>query len=205
METVSASALRIVGGNAGLDLANSRSGPHDGGVDIDALGTPADLVTWAEHAGVVDAAGAAALRTADPDALDGAFGAALALRDAVHDVFHDVSRGAEPRDRTLDALAAAVADARASAHARREGDRLALHWSPDDPRTIVRLCADAADTLLRHGPLSRVKQCAGCSFLFLDESKNGSRRWCSMDDCGRSEKMRLYVERRRARAASGQG
>ncbi|WP_431899638.1 CGNR zinc finger domain-containing protein [Micromonospora chalcea] len=35
--------------------------------------------------------------------------------------------------------------------------------------------------------------------LFIDESKNRSRRWCSMDDCGTAEKIRRYVEVRRIR------
>ncbi|WP_350278706.1 CGNR zinc finger domain-containing protein [Kribbella sp. HUAS MG21] len=45
----------------------------------------------------------------------------------------------------------------------------------------------------------RIKRCAGCPWLFLDQSKNGSRRWCSMEICGTNEKMRLYVSRRAAR------
>jgi predicted RNA-binding Zn ribbon-like protein len=55
----------------------------------------------------------------------------------------------------------------------------------------------AAIELLTNGPLDRVKSCGGCSFLFLDESKNRSRRWCSMDDCGSAEKVRRFVARRR--------
>ena len=42
----------------------------------------------------------------------------------------------------------------------------------------------AASTLLIDGPLDRVKGCASCRFHFLDESRNRSRRWCSMEDCG---------------------
>ena len=59
----------------------------------------------------------------------------------------------------------------------------------------------AAITLLTDGPLDRIKGCAGCRYLFLDESKNRSRRWCSMDDCGTAEKSRRYV----ARGAAARG
>jgi predicted RNA-binding Zn ribbon-like protein len=38
--------------------------------------------------------------------------------------------------------------------------------------------------------------------LFLDRSKNGSRRWCSMDDCGTDLKKRRYVATRAARRAA---
>jgi hypothetical protein len=44
-----------------------------------------------------------------------------------------------------------------------------------------------------------VKGCAGCSWLFVDESKNKSRRWCAMEDCGTHAKTQRYVARRAAK------
>ena len=44
---------------------------------------------------------------------------------------------------------------------------------------------------------ARVKQCANCNWLFVDRSRNGSRRWCSMDECGVHVKMRRYRAARR--------
>jgi predicted RNA-binding Zn ribbon-like protein len=38
-----------------------------------------------------------------------------------------------------------------------------------------------------------------CPWLFLDGSKNGSRRWCTMNICGTDEKIRRYVSRRAER------
>ena len=60
--------------------------------------------------------------------------------------------------------------------------------------------ARAAVALLATPNLDRVKECANhasCGWLFLDQSKNGSRRWCSMDDCGSRDKMRRQYARRR--------
>ncbi|MFG1814576.1 CGNR zinc finger domain-containing protein [Kribbella sp. NPDC049174] len=61
--------------------------------------------------------------------------------------------------------------------------------------------AHGAYELLTGPRAGRVKRCAGCPWLFLDQSKNGSRRWCSMEICGTDEKVRLYVSRRAARRA----
>ncbi|MEV0289202.1 CGNR zinc finger domain-containing protein [Kribbella sp. NPDC050820] len=61
--------------------------------------------------------------------------------------------------------------------------------------------AYAAYGLLTGPRAARIKRCAGCPWLFLDQSKNDSRRWCSMEICGTSEKVRLYVSRRAARRA----
>ncbi|MFS0885996.1 CGNR zinc finger domain-containing protein [Aeromicrobium sp. 179-A 4D2 NHS] len=47
--------------------------------------------------------------------------------------------------------------------------------------------------------LGRVKRCGRCPWLFVDRSKNASRRWCDMNDCGRAEKIERYVARRAER------
>jgi predicted RNA-binding Zn ribbon-like protein len=59
--------------------------------------------------------------------------------------------------------------------------------------------AVAAVDLLRTGPLGRLKVCAECRWLFLDRSRNGSRLWCSMNECGGRSKMRRYRARRATR------
>jgi predicted RNA-binding Zn ribbon-like protein len=58
--------------------------------------------------------------------------------------------------------------------------------------------AHQVDDLLTGVRLGRVKACGGCRYLFLDETKNGSRRWCSMAECGTRAKMRRFVVRRSA-------
>jgi predicted RNA-binding Zn ribbon-like protein len=52
--------------------------------------------------------------------------------------------------------------------------------------------------LLMSEDLHRVRECAGpdCGWLFMDTSKNGSRRWCSMETCGNRAKARRHRERR---------
>lgn len=66
----------------------------------------------------------------------------------------------------------------------------------------------SATGLLTSGNLERVKECpvgeGGCVWLFYDASKNKSRRWCSMADCGSRAKMRRMYARRRS-ASSRQG
>ena len=63
--------------------------------------------------------------------------------------------------------------------------------------------AQAALDLLTQSPSRRVKRCAGCPWLFLDGSKNASRRWCAMNICGTDEKIRRYVSRRAERRKLG--
>jgi predicted RNA-binding Zn ribbon-like protein len=55
----------------------------------------------------------------------------------------------------------------------------------------------AAAQLFIDGPRDRLKFCPGraCGWLFLDATKNGGRRWCSMADCGNLDKVRSYRRR----------
>jgi predicted RNA-binding Zn ribbon-like protein len=55
----------------------------------------------------------------------------------------------------------------------------------------------ASLSLLKDLPAARIKTCAApdCSRRFLDQSKNGSRRWCDMAVCGNLAKARQYRAR----------
>lgn len=62
---------------------------------------------------------------------------------------------------------------------------------------LVPVALDALDVVRNHP--GRVRECASedCPALFLDLSRNRSRRWCSMDVCGSREKARAYYRRHR--------
>lgn len=71
---------------------------------------------------------------------------------------------------------------------------------------VLRLrLVDAAARLLVSPELLRVKDCPACGWFFLDQSKNRSRRWCSMETCGASAKAKAYYRRTRGRGVSAAG
>jgi predicted RNA-binding Zn ribbon-like protein len=204
METfLDPASMRLVGGNLALDFLNTRSGPPAGPIDGDVLGDYAGLVAWAMYAGVIDPGTARGIdRTARRDQVEArrTFEHALRLRDALDGLFRAVAGGHRPPRRAR----AALRDEEALALSRAELDDSAgayvWSWAGDD--SLARPLGPvvhAAVELLTADELDRVKGCAGCRFLFVDESKNRSRRWCSMEDCGAEEKMRRYVARRAAR------
>src|ERR671930_579256 len=68
-------------------------------------------------------------------------------------------------------------------------------WVADD---VLAPVVWSAAELLTSGPLERVRECPGddtCGWLFLDTSRNGSRRWCDMRTCGNRAKARRYYRR----------
>ena len=79
-----------------------------------------------------------------------------------------------------------------------------FEWSWDDAAGLdapLWPLIHSALELVTSGPLERVSQCGRCRWLFLDTTKNHSRRWCSMEGCGTDAKMERYVARRRERRA----
>jgi predicted RNA-binding Zn ribbon-like protein len=52
------------------------------------------------------------------------------------------------------------------------------------------------------GPLERLHSCGGerCEWMFLDLSKNGKRRWCSMATCGNDAKVKKFRSRSKSAA-----
>jgi predicted RNA-binding Zn ribbon-like protein len=200
--TKTAADIELAGGNLALDLANSRDG--FGPPARDYLQSPADLVAWARHAAGLDI-----------DADEAALARVLALRETVDAIFRPLARrsdggsprgnGAEPAG-SAEPPPGALADLMA-AHAASPGrlvaagGRYELTWDRD----IVGPVAAAAIDLLRSRPLDRLKVCEGCPWLFLDLSRNHSRRWCSMNVCGGTRKMRRYRARKRATAGRRPG
>jgi predicted RNA-binding Zn ribbon-like protein len=176
--------LELRGNDIALDFANTLEALHDGEPIRDHLRTRADLVTWARRAGAL----ADGARPAAPD-----LGQARALRAAIRAVFTAVATGDAPPPRPLQALIAANATA-VGAGRLSPGEPYTWTWDRPDPLWPVAVAA--VDLLRSPERLARVKRCAQCSWLFVDRSRNGSRRWCSMDECGVHTKMRRYRARR---------
>jgi predicted RNA-binding Zn ribbon-like protein len=133
---------------------------------------------------------------------------ATELRELIDAIFRPLSDGQDPPRELLDRLRDAERAALAHAHLVPDGApgaRGAMTWSwapPEELTDPLRPIVHAAVELLTEGPLDRLKTCGNCRWLFLDQSRNHSRRWCSMEECGIQMKHARFVERRRSRAAS---
>jgi predicted RNA-binding Zn ribbon-like protein len=75
-----------------------------------------------------------------------------------------------------------------------------LTWSHSGVRSLLAAVARDGVELLG-GPLAqRIKKCSGegCALLFVDTSRSGERRWCSMAGCGNKAKVSEFRQRRRS-------
>ncbi|NMO54884.1 hypothetical protein HH310_27330 [Actinoplanes sp. TBRC 11911] len=190
MGTGDLDGLRIVGGHPALDLANTVAPRGPDGTDY--LTDPAALLTWAKLVGLLsgdEAAEVAEAWAAAPVSAETARRDTLTLRALIDPVLDG---------RDLDALTWrwTEAIARSALHPAGEG-RAVLHVGTEAAHRIPDRLADALVDLVRHADRSRLRACPRCGFLFLDRSRNASRRWCSMDDCGTAVKSSRLTERRR--------
>lgn len=184
----------LVGGNAALDFANTALVAD--GEPEDVLVSTAVFLEWAAYAGV-SLAETPSEGGPEPNS-DEVLSMCRTVRAAILDIATAYAAGDDPVVHATDVLRASYADALALA---RPSARGALTWSwthtPPEVQALFML-TDAAVELFRYGALTRLKACESCHFVYLDASKNRSRRWCSMDDCGKQEKMQRYVARRAA-------
>ena len=203
----SAGTMKLVGGHPVLDFVNTVGGRADGSghtVLRDKLPAYVDLVAWAEHAGVVSPGEARALLTRArrrPRQAAGVMAAARRLREALYRVLRALLDGVTPAPADLARVSAAVRAGQAAQHLA-PGPR-GLHWHTPEAgplESVLWPIGRAASTLLV-SDLSRLRQCGGpeCGWLFLDRSRNRSRQWCTMEDCGNVSKVRRFRQRRRRR------
>jgi predicted RNA-binding Zn ribbon-like protein len=198
------SSLRIVGGNLALDFANTAEGTPEGEIEREHLLGYEDLVFWGHRLGFLSGEdGERLLRKGRerPAEAEAVFARALAFRAHLYELFRAVAEGDNPPPESVEALRRFESEAISHAKlAPSGGDEFAWKWAlEDDLAGVLWPVAHSATELLVSGPLGRVKGCAGCNWLFVDESKNKSRRWCSMEECGTHAKMRRYVARRAAK------
>ena len=209
--------LPIVGGHLALDFANTVDDP-DGLERYDNAGTYPELVGWSARIGILQPDHAdELLETAEehPRVASKALQRAHDLRLILNEIFSEIAainrgevgNGAaewpELRAFVTEALAHADLDLRVPAAEDRGHAAYQLIW-PMTARldSVLWPISVVAVDLLTGPQLHRLKKCAGCPWVFLDQSKNLSRRWCAMNDCGTHEKIRRYVSRRAARKRS---
>jgi predicted RNA-binding Zn ribbon-like protein len=168
-----------------------------------------DLLDWGRQAGVLAPEETEDLfrqATLDPEGARETLSRALALREAIHRTISRAIAG-EPQDESdLSALNRELSIALSHLRVMPADGAYGWGWDRSGDDGGARLdsplwpVAQSAAELLTSPKLGRVKLCAGegCGWVFVDESRNGSRRWCDSRDCGNRERVRRHLARKRA-------
>jgi predicted RNA-binding Zn ribbon-like protein len=193
---------KFVGGRLCLDFVNTVGGRAGATVLRDKLVDYSDLLEWSRFAGVVNPPEVRRLKrhaAAHRKDAQQVFGRAVALRKALYRLFESVVRGSRAPASDLNLVTWELRVARIHQRLDRSGAEFIWNWDNAShalDRMLWPVTLSAAD-LLTSGDLSRLRQCGGheCGWMFLDTSRNRSRHWCDMKDCGNRAKVSRFRQR----------
>jgi predicted RNA-binding Zn ribbon-like protein len=203
-------AFEITGGALCLDFANTVDNrPTDHAKEL--LPDYKRLLSWSVQAGALsetEAAGLLARADQAPEESARVLERAREVREAIFSVFVAAARATSPPRDGIRILNEAVHQAFGRLELQPEADAYRWRWQTEPGNfehplwSVVRSAAD----LLTSPDLARVRECgaSNCAWLFLDRSKNRTRRWCDMKVCGNRDKARRYRAATKSRGASRQ-
>jgi len=198
-------AFDLIAGDPSLDFANTLSGDRFH-APREKLNEYTDLLAFARQAGLLDAGCARDLaeRAArDPGEAAHVLARSIDLREAIFRIFWALGTRKKPAPTDLALLNSELATALAHREIVVRGGSYLFGWKEcDDLDQPVWAIAVAAADLLADSDRGPIRMCGlsednECTWIFLDETKNRSRRWCSMKDCGNRAKARRHYERAR--------
>lgn len=164
-----------------------------------------DVIAWCRTAGILPKGRDKILQrwsSEHREAAASAFREAIELRESIYAIFRSIADSETPRASTLLALNKALSETPARTGVERTPSGYAWRVPRAEPAIVPALLAPAiwsAGGLLVGPRLPRVRHCANerCLWLFIDDSKSGTRRWCSMSACGNRAKAHRHYARQK--------
>lgn len=160
-----------------------------------------DLIYWAKRVEVIDAKTykeLANFAAAHPGKAGKFFEQALEVRALLYRMFLATSKGEIIAAADLKQFNNFLSQHCSTLQIKCEGEIYRESWEcADDIHAITSPVIQSAYKLLLSDRLNRVKECPNCGWLFLDSTKNGKRRWCSMQSCGSNVKATEYYYRKK--------
>jgi len=185
-----------------LDFANTVDW-HASENPVESLNKYADLIKWSAKRGIISGdAKDVLLRKSEekPVEAEAVVEKARETRENIYQILSDTVHGKPIKIADLKGFNRALAGT--LSHSRLAPNERGLRWdwdsSSDKLDSIIWPVVKSAVDLMTSGAMKRVGQCAdekGCGWLFWDSSRNRSRRWCDMKDCGNRAKVRRFYAR----------
>ena len=199
--TTHAYNLKRVGGWLCLDFVNTVDW-HNSEHPHEWLTKYSDLVSWSRNAGILTENEALnLLRRAElhPSDAKTVLERAIILREALYRIFTAIVNHQPSNPSDITTLNAELANAMTQTRIQQTADSHKWSYAFKDnalDRMLWSAVRSAAD-LLTSDKLDRIRRCSEekCGWLFLDMSRNRSRKWCDMRDCGNRTKARRHYKR----------
>lgn len=189
-------------GNLVLDFANTAEF-HASEHPIEYLQTYSDLVNWSQDAGLLNMSEAeelSLLEEKQPQEAARVLTRALTLRGSIYAMLSAVAHQEPLNEAELSRFNRFLAESLRNTKVSHNNEGFTWEWEADEPgfdRVLWTIAREAAN-LITSKEIKRVGECAddrGCGYLFIDTSRNHSRRWCSMESCGNRAKAQRHYQR----------
>jgi predicted RNA-binding Zn ribbon-like protein len=194
--------LSLLGGRPCLDFVNTldwrgRKRPTE------FLQTYTDLVAWSQHAGTLSRQAASRMTRVSKNQQSKqtrVLKQAIQLRESIYRIFSSLADGKAVPNKDLQSFNQFLSRTMMNSKIVEtpHGYQWGLEEEPANLEWILSPLIRSAADLLVSKELKRVKKCGdpACGWLFLDTSRNRSRRWCNMSDCGnRAKASRFYKKK----------
>jgi predicted RNA-binding Zn ribbon-like protein len=194
--------IRLDGGNLSLNFANTVDGRYEKPLK-DHLHSYLDLLTWAHYADAINSSQKRRLlqiSRENQEEADQVFKDSIQLREAIYDYIVRLISDDEILPANMLLINQWLSKAYSNLELSQVEDNYVLDWKEENFGLesvlwpIIRSFAE----LIISDARNRIKQCHNCGWVFVDNSKNKSRRWCSMEICGNQVKAQRYANRNRA-------
>lgn len=173
-------AFTYIGNNLAIDFLNTRIFDRD--EEIELLNSPQEFYSWVNGAGL----------SIDDDIKSQDLSIILEFREALSHVFTATLNDRAIPSKALDIINKHLINHGVEQKLKRVQGRLEIHSvnTKMSQEQLLGHIANEAALLLVSNKLEKLKKCANpkCILLFIDTSKSGKRRWCSMDVCGNRAK-----------------
>ena len=167
-----------------------------------------DVLAWCEHVKSIDGRTAREIDAwvrAHRGEAERLLDRSIATREMIYALFSAVASGRGGSNRHVDALNGLLASApcRVNLTVTKDGNMWRLPSATPEAASLLAPVLWSAGDLLVSDRLRQVRLCANekCRWLFLDDSKGGTRRWCSMSSCGNRAKARRHYMRKTGQPA----
>ncbi|MBA3691880.1 MAG: CGNR zinc finger domain-containing protein [Acidobacteria bacterium] len=205
--------FKLIGGELSLDFVNTvaerksnpkakKSRAYGDAFAFEYLENYADVVAWSRQAKLLtedEAKRLLEIAKKKSQQAEKIRKRGLALRETLYRLFKSAIEGWEPETLDLEKLNQELAVANKHETINYDRDGFGWKWNVGDESLDYMLwrVAQSAAEILTSGDLTRLRQCGGdhCGWMFLDTSRNRSRQWCDMKDCGNLAKVRRFRQK----------
>jgi predicted RNA-binding Zn ribbon-like protein len=163
-----------------------------------------DLLYWAKRVEIIDTSLYQKLllhATKDPNKATSFFNEAIAFRELLYQMFYEIVKTENVSQTHLDSYNKILMEYFAVKKIVNLKNDLVASWdleADNFKNILVGIVEDSYYLLLSTDKLKKVKECPKCHWLFLDTTKNGRRRWCTMKTCGASVKALEWYHRNKS-------